>query len=55
MMPTVLLVGEDRAIRMLCNHVLTRCGVDILRAGGAYEAIEVSNQYGGSICYSRTH
>ena len=49
MMPTVLLVDEDRAIRMLCNHVLTRCGVDILQAGGAYEAIEVSNQYRGSI------
>ena len=49
MMLTVLLVDEDRAIRMLCNHVLTGCGVDILQAGGSYEAIEASNQYRGSI------
>lgn len=49
MMSTVLLVDEDRAIRTLCNHVLTGCGVDILQAGGACEAIEVSNQYRGSI------
>src|ERR1700677_3637063 len=49
MMPTVLLVDEDRAIRMLCNHVLTRCGVDTWQTGGAYEAIKVSNQYRGSI------
>src|ERR1700730_17253523 len=49
MMSTVLLVDEDRAIRTLCNHVLTGCGVDILQAGEACEAIEVSNQYRGSI------
>ena len=49
MMSTVLLVDEDRAIRTLCDHVLTGCGVDILQAGGACEAIEVSNQYRGSI------
>jgi len=49
MMPTILLVDEDRAIRMICNHVLTGCGVDILQAGGAHEAMEVSNQYRGAI------
>ena len=49
MMSTVLLVDEDHAIRTLCNHVLTGCGVDILQAGGACQAIEVSNLYRGSI------
>ena len=49
MMPTVLLVDGDRAIRTLCDHVLTGCRVDILEAGGASEAIEVSNQHRGSI------
>lgn len=49
MMSTVLLVEEDRAIRILCDHVLKGFGVDILQAGGACEAIEVSNQYRGSI------
>ena len=48
MMPTVLLVDEDHAIRTLCNHVLTGCGVDIL-AFGSCEAIEVLNQFHGSI------
>jgi DNA-binding NtrC family response regulator len=49
MTSAVLMVDEDRAIRKLCNDVLTGCGVDILLAGGACEAIEVSNQYRGSI------
>ena len=38
MMSTVLLVDEDRAIRTICDHVLTGCGVYILQAGGASEA-----------------
>ena len=48
-MSTVLVVDEDSAILTLCNHLLTRSAVEVLRAGEAYEAIEVSSHYCGPI------
>jgi CheY-like chemotaxis protein len=48
-MPTILLVEDDRAVREVIRHMLQKPGYTILEAGGVPHALHVAEEHGGQI------
>lgn len=47
--PTILLVEDDDAVRLLARRILSRQGYTLLEAGNGFEALKIAERHDGDI------